>query len=275
LLDHQRTIDYSNGAKLATAKNFYYNKNGILDGYIDDIKTTQYSYPDQFDSSNLSNEEIQGAQLLITNNNISTPIEINYINFNDEPISSFRNTYKKSSAKPDVPLINRIQKKSTDETNYTDLKTVTKYNAFNPNNVSKPQVILDKTGISTGYIWGYHDDKLIVQIDNFENQSILTSNTNFNSILLELDSQTKKPYSKENEKQILKILKNLRNYLNTTNPNSLVTTYTYKPLVGLTSKCDSKENCQFYEYDSLNRIQFIKDNNENILKEYNYNIKDN
>lgn len=55
--------------------------------------------------------------------------------------------------------------------------------------------------------------------------------------------------------------------------NTLFTTYTYKPLIGMTSKTDSNGFSIYYEYDSLGRLMFIRDHNNNILKYFNYNYK--
>lgn len=52
-----------------------------------------------------------------------------------------------------------------------------------------------------------------------------------------------------------------------------VTTYTYDPMVGVTSITDEKNQTVYYEYDNFNRLIFVKDKNKNILKSYNYNYK--
>ena len=54
---------------------------------------------------------------------------------------------------------------------------------------------------------------------------------------------------------------------------AMVTTYTYDPLIGVTSITDTRGETFFYEYDSLNRLLYIKDAQGNILKENKYNYK--
>lgn len=90
--------------------------------------------------------------------------------------------------------------------------------------------------------------------------------------------------------QLVKETKNLtsQNYISTDKNNGIIdevriyptnatmTTYTYLPLVGITSITDENNNSTYYEYDSFGRLEYIKDNNKQILKniEYNYGTPD-
>ncbi len=53
---------------------------------------------------------------------------------------------------------------------------------------------------------------------------------------------------------------------------SLMTTYTYEPLVGITSQTDPNNFTTFYRYDSLGRLAVTVDNDGNILKKYTYHL---
>jgi YD repeat-containing protein len=52
-----------------------------------------------------------------------------------------------------------------------------------------------------------------------------------------------------------------------------MTTYTFDPLVGITSTTDPKGEITYYEYDSFQRLKNIKDQYGNILKSYDYNYR--
>lgn len=52
--------------------------------------------------------------------------------------------------------------------------------------------------------------------------------------------------------------------------SALMETYTYEPMVGLTSFSTSNNTITYYEYDGLGRLQAVRDEKRNILKSYQY-----
>jgi YD repeat-containing protein len=44
-------------------------------------------------------------------------------------------------------------------------------------------------------------------------------------------------------------------------------------LVGITSVTDPRGKTVYYKYDEFNRLEFVKDNEENILSKNQYNYK--
>ena len=70
----------------------------------------------------------------------------------------------------------------------------------------------------------------------------------------------------------------LKNYLNPlyTNSNtsgSLISVYTFQPLVGMTSETGPNGKTTYYEYDDFGRLNCIKDHDGNKIKEYDYHYK--
>lgn len=54
---------------------------------------------------------------------------------------------------------------------------------------------------------------------------------------------------------------------------SSMSTYTYRPLVGMTSMTDGRGFTEYYEYDGLGRLKTVKDFDGNILKDYDFNYR--
>lgn len=52
-----------------------------------------------------------------------------------------------------------------------------------------------------------------------------------------------------------------------------MTTFTYDPLFGLTSKTDPNNITAYYEYDSFGRLSLIKDTNRHVVKVFDYNFR--
>jgi YD repeat-containing protein len=55
--------------------------------------------------------------------------------------------------------------------------------------------------------------------------------------------------------------------------NAFMTTYTYDPGYGMTSKTDPNQVTEYYEYDSFGRMKGIKDDQRNVLKSYQYHYQ--
>ena len=68
-------------------------------------------------------------------------------------------------------------------------------------------------------------------------------------------------------------LRTALNALRASYPEAMVSTYTYDPLIGVTSMTDAKGYTMYYEYDEFNRLKHVKDKDGNILSENQYNYK--
>lgn len=65
---------------------------------------------------------------------------------------------------------------------------------------------------------------------------------------------------------------NLRSH--SSSEGALISTYTYIPMIGMSSKTDPSEQSIYYIYNSQGRLAQIKDESGNTLKEYKYNYID-
>jgi hypothetical protein len=53
--------------------------------------------------------------------------------------------------------------------------------------------------------------------------------------------------------------------------SALMTTFTYEPLVGITSQCDVEHNIVYYQYDEYQRLVLVRDQDKKIIKKICYN----
>jgi Family of unknown function (DUF5977) len=54
--------------------------------------------------------------------------------------------------------------------------------------------------------------------------------------------------------------------------DAVLTTYTYEPLIGLTSQCDANNRVSYYEYDGFQRLSIIRNQDGNIVKKMCYRL---
>ncbi len=114
---------------------------------------------------------------------------------------------------------------------------------------------------STAYIWGYNKQYPVAEVKNATYQDLVAALTQTVVDLLNGNTLS--------DTQIRGYMATLRTAL----PNALVTTYTYAPLVGITSSTDAKGMTTYYEYDDFQRLVNIKDKDGNIIKHTDYNYK--
>ncbi|MDR0505312.1 MAG: RHS repeat protein [Dysgonamonadaceae bacterium] len=121
----------------------------------------------------------------------------------------------------------------------------------------------DKNGIKTTYLWGYNHQYPIAEIKNATYSQVKNI---LGQTLIDRVAGANLPASAD-----MTAINNLRS--NTNLPNAQVTTYTYRPLVGMTSKTDPDGVKTTYEYDAFGRLQYVKDENDNVIENYKYNYK--
>ncbi|MDY8138213.1 RHS repeat domain-containing protein [Aquimarina sp. 2201CG5-10] len=203
-------------------------------------------------------------QKLIDQYRIATPIEVTTIvqqgTSSEQLVSKIHNEYKNWSRN-----IIALQKVQAAQKGY-ELEDRIEYLAYDTK--GNPLEVSMTNGIHIIYIWGYKDTQPIVKIDNASYTGMPADVTTLINQLKEV-SDNEDTSSEENT--IRNLFKQLRNhpYFSEAQINS----YTYDPLIGVTSITDPQGYTIYYTYDDFNRLKFIKDADGNLVSENLYNYK--
>lgn len=127
----------------------------------------------------------------------------------------------------------------------------------------KPMQV-DSKGTTTVYLWSYNGTYPVAEIRNSTYAKVFTAlSFSFVNALAKKSVPTASDIQK---------LNTLREKL----PSALVTTYTYIPLVGVTSITDERGFTTYYGYDASGRLSesyIMSGGRKSVLEKYNYNYK--
>jgi YD repeat-containing protein len=120
--------------------------------------------------------------------------------------------------------------------------------------------VTGKDGVITSYVWGYDQKYPVAKIVGRSYDDAVSP-----QIGLDLAIVNNGAYSDATIRAELNKLRALS--------NGFVSTYTYKPLTGMTSETDPDGRTIYYEYDVVGRLALTRDKDNNILKKYAYNFQ--
>ena len=129
---------------------------------------------------------------------------------------------------------------------------------LNYDEFGNPLEVKQEGGMTICYIWGYNKTQPVAKIENITYGAIPSTR------IQAIENAT-------NEASLITALNALRN--DTALSNAMITTYTYIPLVGISTVTDLKGDKQTYHYDGFNRLEFVKDAQGNILSENQYHYR--
>lgn len=116
--------------------------------------------------------------------------------------------------------------------------------------------ITGKDKLPVSYLWGYNHKYLIAEVKGVPYTVAASASTLSVDALLSLTDDS----------QIKTNLNTLRANLT----GAFVNSFTHKPLIGLSSQTNPAGKSSYYEYDPFGRLKVIRDQNNYIVKEYDY-----
>ncbi len=211
---------------------------------------------------------------LIGENRIATPIKTETYRGtegNMEKLSethTFYEDFDLTSEKQILPSSVSTSKFSDDPNDDNDIDQKITYDRYgDKGNIL--QYILEN-GIPVSIIWGYGGQYPIAKVEGATYAQIESAVSNLQT-LSDNDDDTCTGLSGCDEAN----LRNALNQLRINHPSFLITYYTYNPLIGVTSITAPDCTVEYYEYDGFGRLETVKDQDGNILKEMEYHYKDN
>ncbi len=118
------------------------------------------------------------------------------------------------------------------------------------------------------YIWGYNDMYPIAKIENASYSDLPIAISN---LISEIKTLSNAEYSDIKEVQLREHFETLRSHQHF--KDSQINSYTYNPLIGVTSMTDPKGYTMYYFYDDFNRLEMIKDDAGKLISENKYHYK--
>jgi YD repeat-containing protein len=146
--------------------------------------------------------------------------------------------------------------------NTTPIETRMHY--YNYDNQGNVQCVAKEQGVKLSYLWSYNGRYPIAEIKNGDYSTI-------ESLLGAANITGFKAKPNPSESEIDAFIAALKN--STLLKDAQITTYTYDPLVGMTSMTDAKGETTTYEYDGFQRLINIKDKDGNIVKHMDYHYQ--
>ncbi|WP_396185645.1 RHS repeat domain-containing protein [Flavobacterium sp.] len=254
----KETTDYFATGNVTTTEDYFYNSSHTHTFPIKVTTSTSntipsekiFKYPPDYSSGDPIVDE------LIARNSIETPLNTK-TSKNDAKLSEQTTVYDKSTATSNLLLPRYIYaNKGLAIIDITLDKKIT-YDKYD--NKGNLQQYTPDSGVPVSIIWGYSQTLPIAKIENATNAQIATALgiANLNTL-----NETNLP-----------AINNLRTSTDVNLQKAMITTYTHIPLIGVSTITDPKGDKITYTYDAANRLQNVKDKNDNILSENEYHYK--
>ncbi len=250
----------SNGQNpMVTRKHFAYDnpyyfktEEKMVDSYHQTLQKKTYYPNDKSKLSGLTTPASAAIDRLIQKHQIAIPLQ-------EETYQSGVLYHKKRT---NYQLWNTHSVPSSVEAAKEVLPLETKATYYRYDVKGNPTEFSKSKGSRTVYLWGYNYSQPIAKIENASYVEVVGALGKSSSD----DLSYLQSYS---ETQIQTEIHKIRNKLS----HAKVTTYTYIPLIGISTVTDDKGKTMSYQYDGFNRLKTIKDTDKKLLKKLSYHYK--
>ncbi|WP_314244775.1 hypothetical protein [Empedobacter tilapiae] len=245
--------EYLSGGTITTETNYNYDSPNHLQltkqtttNSKGETLTTEYQYPPDWAGNAI-------ADKLTAQNRISEPLTIVQKLNENTVISAVYNEYKEfNGVNGIIEKSGVFQKKGSSQFVEADRKIT--YNSYDAKG-NLLQYTLEN-GIPVSIIWGYNGQYPVAKI---EGSTFANATSKLANYLTKIQNGT--------------LTATEQSTIRTLIPDAMLTSYTYKPLIGVTSITGPNGQSEFYNYDSSNRLQSIVNEKNEVIKTFEYNYK--
>lgn len=295
-LDNTRVTDYFGSDSLVTTTDHYYDGLTVFPRTHRNISRTLFTgsdgktletrnyYPADVKNSGslgydvLGIDEMEAVDLMMAANRTTEPLqtETRIDGPDGIPLSNIaqRTNYRNWYGNTVLPEVVETL------TGTNDLEARIRYHRFD--NRGNPLEVSKANGSHISYVWGYNQEYPIAKLENF-------SDTDLDPIQLGLFSAARSASDLDNDRTMDTygpngernyngkegMLREALDHLREEFPDALITTYTYDPLIGVTSITDPRGYTIYYHYDEYNRLKEVRDSGNNLVTDYEYHHKAN
>jgi len=270
--------EYNNGIPISKTVTYEYNDKYFPKKITETTslpnKNSEIEYKYPFDLVNT--EQTSLLQKLINNNRINEPVIIktktggnqtseSHLKYREETVVYKENNQNLTSniiVKDEVHQLFGEGSIAVESLDKTHMKV--KYDKYNSSGKLVQYTGLD--GVPVSYLWSYNGQYPIAEIKNATYEQVKSI---INEATLTTISNKNEPAASD-----WTMINNLR--LNSTMTNAHITTFKYKPLVGILETTDPSWLTTYYDYDGFGRLKetyIYEDNTKKIIRKYDYNYR--
>jgi len=272
---------YDNGGVISNITYYTYNNSNLLPSITRSVDSkggniiTNRFYPLDYNLSGTPNNNFSiGIKNLQSNYDIDPVIEqytqrSNQDGTNLRTVEATINSYKPTILFPDTaykaastqPVANFsaaviTASSITKDSHYQPRVSYNQYDTHG--NILEQQKINDTKEV---YLWGYNHQYPVAKIVGSDYATV-------NSVVTQAQIDAAVAVGDASLRTLLNTLRT-----DTRTKNAMVSSYTYTPLIGVTSVTDAKNETMYYEYDALQRLMNVKDKDGNIIKHTDYHYQ--
>lgn len=275
VLDKETTTEFfKDGRKIESLKMYYYQS--PLDLSYSLIEKIE-EYPNKYDLSKYKTTKFQYAvdmdtsdpliERMVEKNMVGIPLSVTKYNEQQQPIARTETIFGKNSATNNLVLPVSTQNIKTGYHYTTDETIISKvtYDLYDAHGHLLQYT--DESGLPTAIIYGYNRSQPIAKIVG-ATYNYVEANISLTTLQDASDSDV----DDVSENYLITQLDDLRK--NTAFKNFYITTYTYNPLIGITSLTNPDGIREYYKYDTQNKLEKVIDVDGKVIEEYKYNYKD-